>query len=172
MLVEFQQALADVTADPGLCRAVRHDAALLDQRYALNPRERERLLGIVRHEGMAAACSVYRMNRLSPLAMNLRQTLHALGPQLAPTLDDYWRSHPRGHPHFHLESERFCRFLVRRIAEGLPVSAAFCSAFADDTARLVEALHAGDDEALPGTGLMNAGSQHRRQVSAPPAAAA
>lgn len=153
MLLEFQQALADLTADPALCRAVRQDDAALDGRYELTAAERQRLLGIVRHEGMAAACSVYRMNRLSPLAMNLRQSLHALGPMLAPTLDAYWRAHPRGHPHFHLESERFCRFLVQRIAEGLPVSATFCSAFADDTARLVDALHAGGDEALPGTGL-------------------
>ena len=140
MLVELQQALADLTADPDLCRALRRDAAALQGRYALSARETARLLAIVNHPGMAAACTVYRMNRLSPLAMNLRDTLHALGPQLGPTLDAYWRAHPRGHPHFQLESERFCQFLLQRIAEGLPLSDGLCQALARDGTVLVQAL--------------------------------
>lgn len=142
MLVEFQQALADLTADPALCLAVRHDAGLLQAHYALSPRETARLLAIVNHPGMSAACTVYRMNRLSPLAMNLRDTLHALGPQLGPTLSAYWRAHPRGHPHFQLESERFCQFLLLRIAAGLPVSDELCQALAQEGTALVQALQA------------------------------
>ena len=74
MLAEFQQALADLTASPELCIQVRRDPAVLNQRYILTERERDRLVGIVRHPGMACACTVYRANRLAPLAMNIPQT--------------------------------------------------------------------------------------------------
>jgi hypothetical protein len=148
MLVEFQQALADLTADPDLCLAVRRDPGVLQVRYALSARETARLLAIVHHTGMSAACTVYRMNRLAPLAMNLRDTLHALGTQLGPTLTAYWRAHPRGHPHFQLESERFCQFLLQRIAAGLPVTDDLRQALAQDGTTLVQALQsAADDDA-------------------------
>jgi hypothetical protein len=121
MLADFQQALADLTASPELCMAVRADAGVLPSRYVLTERELGRLLAIVRHSGMASACTVYRMNRLAPLAMNVRATLRALGPALRSLVSDYWRDHPRGHAHFFIESERFCRWLRLRIAAGEPV---------------------------------------------------
>ena len=111
MLADFQQALADLTASPELCNAVRRDSGMLPQRYALTERERARLLGIVRHRGMACACTVYRMNRLAPLAMNLRGTLKALGVELRPLLSQYWLEYPHGRPHFLLESDQFARWL-------------------------------------------------------------
>jgi len=118
MLADFQQALADLTASPELCIAVRADASLLSSRYVLSEREARRLLEIARHPGMACACTVYRMNRLAPLAMNLRDTLRALGSALRPLISDYWRDHPQGHAHFFIESNRFCRWLRLRIEEG------------------------------------------------------
>jgi hypothetical protein len=118
MLADFQQALADLTASPELCNAVRADANVLPMHYALTERELRRLLGIVRHPGMAAACTVYRINRLAPLAMSVLATMHALGPGLRPLLSDYWRDYPRGHAHFLLEANRFCRWLRLRIEAG------------------------------------------------------
>lgn len=118
MLADFQQALADLTASPDLCIAVRADAGVLLSRYTLSEREAGRLLGIVRHAGMSCACTVYRMNRVAPLAMNLRETLRALGPALRPLMSDYWRDHPRGYAHFFLESNRFCEWLRWRIEAG------------------------------------------------------
>jgi hypothetical protein len=112
MLADFQQALADLTASPELCRAVRADAHALPAAYVLSDRERARLLAIVRHPGMACACTVYRMNRVAPLAMNLRHTLRALGPALGRLLPAYWAEHPQGHAHFYIESERFGRWLA------------------------------------------------------------
>ena len=79
MRADFQQAMADVTASPDLCRALRADPGLLEGRYDLTLRERGQMLAILRHAGMQAACKVYRMNRIAPLAMNLRATLGALG---------------------------------------------------------------------------------------------
>ena len=113
MLADFQQALADLVASPALSRRVRAEPAALDAGYQLTPRERDRLLGIVGHAGMAAACTVYRMNRIAPLAMNLRGTLRALAGETGGFVEAYWAEHPRGHAHFFLESERFADWLAR-----------------------------------------------------------
>src|SRR5215472_7357563 len=118
MLVEFQQALADLTASPELCIQVRRDPAVLNQRYILTERERDRLVGIVRHPGMACACTVYRANRLAPLAMNIPQTCKALGKQLRAVVSEYWAMFPEGNVHFFIETDRFCRFLSKKLSEG------------------------------------------------------
>lgn len=149
MLADFQQALADLTASPELCNAVRADAAVLQARYALTERELQRLLGIVRHPGMACACTVYRMNRLAPLAMNLRATLHALGPELRSLVSEYWRDHPRGHAHFLLESDRFCRWLRVRIEASEIAPPEASAVLRHETALVREALEASYTEMSP-----------------------
>lgn len=121
MLADFQQALADLVASPALCNAVRADAAEL-ARYRLSERERRRVLAIARHAGMQAACSVYRMNRITPLMMNLRATLRALGERLPGLCSRYWAEHASGHSHFYLESERFCRWLAPQLVADDPAA--------------------------------------------------
>jgi hypothetical protein len=122
MLADFQQALADLTALPEWCLAVRADASVLQSRYTLTEREARRLYTIACDPGMSCACTVYRMNRLAPLAMNVRLTLRALGPAARDVLSDYWRDHPRGHAHFFLEADRFCKWLRERVDTGEPGS--------------------------------------------------
>jgi hypothetical protein len=117
MLADFQQALADLTADPAWCRAVRQRPALLEGRYTLTPPEAARLEGIVRHPGMVAACRVYRMNRVAPLAVNLRETCRALGPALTAVIEAYWRAHPHGIAHFQREAMRFADFVAAWLRE-------------------------------------------------------
>ncbi|WP_077033323.1 hypothetical protein [Pelomonas sp. KK5] len=114
MLSDFQQAMADIVASPAWCNAVREDEAVLSGRYVLDERERRRLVALARHSGMQAACSVYRMNRITPLAINLRATLHALGERLPGLVTLYWQAQPRGHTHFYIEADRFCRWLGER----------------------------------------------------------
>jgi hypothetical protein len=149
MLADFQQALADLTASPALCIAVRADASVLPSRYALTERESRRLLGIARHPGMACACTVYRMNRLAPLAMNLRDTLRALGPALRPLVSEYWEDHPRGHAHFFIESNRFCRWLRLRIEAGEIVPPEVWPLLERDGAAVRAAIEASCTEAPP-----------------------
>jgi hypothetical protein len=122
MLADFQQALADLTSLPEWCLAVRADASVLHSRYTLTEREARRLHTIACDAGMSCACTVYRMNRLAPLAMNVRLTLRALGPTAKHVLSDYWRDHPRGHAHFFLESDRFCKWLRERLDVGEQMS--------------------------------------------------
>jgi hypothetical protein len=118
MLADFQQAMADLTASPTLCLRVRHDSRALDERYQLTARERDRLLGIVNHPGMACACTVYRANRLAPLAMYVPRTCRALGPLLRELVEAFWAAFVETDVHMFIETDRFCRFLQTRIDEG------------------------------------------------------
>ncbi len=121
MLVDFQCALADLTASPELCRQVRKDPETLRRSYDLTPKEWRRLVSMVRSDGMAANCMLYRANRLAPIALNLPDTCTALGDDLNRLLSAYWDSEPITDVHFLVETDRFCQFL--RACPGLPPSA-------------------------------------------------
>ena len=118
MLADFQQALADLTASPELCIRVRHDPSILHQSYQLTEREWHRLTGIVKHPGMECNCIVYRANRLAPLALNIPRTCKALGTDLRGVVSEYWMSAPETNVHFYVETDRFCRFLKAKLAQG------------------------------------------------------
>lgn len=140
MLAEFQQALVDLTASPELCNCARRDPGLLRETYDLTEREWRRLVGIVRHPGMACACMVYRANRLAPLALNLPRTCKALGEQLRPLAEAYWSEFPEGNVHFYIETDRFCRFLKLEIAEGWGVGEGVEDILDEEWARVAAAL--------------------------------
>ena len=82
MLVDFQRALADLTASPALCRQVRDAPETLRHRYELTDKEWRRLCGIVASKGMEANCMLYRANRLAPVALNLPETCEAIRDEL------------------------------------------------------------------------------------------
>ena len=111
MLVDFQRALADLTASPALCRQVRKAPDTLHQMYDLTQREWRRLGGMVSSRGMEANCILYRANRLAPVALNLPETCKALVDDLSRMISAYWESEPTTDVHFLVEADRFCRFL-------------------------------------------------------------
>jgi hypothetical protein len=149
MLVEFQQALADLTASPELCIRVRRDPAILRRNYQLTEREWRRLHGIVQHPGMACACTVYRANRLAPLAMNLPQTCRALGKELRAVVSEYWAAFPEGNVHFFIETDRFCRFLRAKLAAGARFPEEVAPALAREASVVAAALRESETEAMP-----------------------
>jgi len=118
MLVEFQQALADLVASPEFCRQILDTPPLLRERYLLSEREYERLVKIVNHKAMALNCMLYRANRLAPLAMNLHEFCTLLGTRLGPLLSEYVILYPNTNVHFYLECDRFCRFMLTKLGEG------------------------------------------------------
>ena len=118
MLVDFQIALAELTASPALCRQLREAPETLRKRYDLTEKEWRRLAGIAASKGMEANCMLYRANRLAPVALNLPDTCTALGENLNPLISAYWDSEPTTDVHFLVEADRFCRFLRERA--GLP----------------------------------------------------
>ena len=118
MLVEFQQALADLVASPDACRRARANPEELRRRYDLTAREYDRLVGMVNQKGMAWNCMLYRANRLAPLVLNLPELCRGLGPRLGPLLSEYAEHHPSTNVHFFLECDRFCRFIEAKLSEG------------------------------------------------------
>ena len=113
-LVQFQTALADLTASPELCREVRRSPETLRDRYDLTDKEQRRLAGIVATEGMEANCMLYRANRLAPVALNLPDTCAALGDDLTDLISAYWASEPTTDVNFLVEADRFARYLAAR----------------------------------------------------------
>jgi hypothetical protein len=111
VLVDFQIALADLTASPALCREARGAPEILRERYNLTDREWRRLAGIVASHGMEANCMLYRANRLAPVALNLPETCEILGDDLNRLVSAYWESEPTTDVHFLVEADRFCSFL-------------------------------------------------------------
>lgn len=155
MLADFQQALADLTASPDLCVAVRRDASVLRARYELTPIEARRLESMVAHPGMTCSCIVYRANRLAPLALNLPLTCRALGASLRGLVSAYWAEHPEGNAHFFVETDRFCRWLARHLyAGGADVAAARLGArhvLAHEHSLVMAALRESETEAAATT---------------------
>lgn len=111
MLVDFQRALADLTASPALCREVRQTPEVLHEHYQLTDREWRRLSGIAASKGMEANCMLYRANRLAPVALNLPETCEAIRDELNRFISAYWESEPTTDVHFLIEADRFCCFL-------------------------------------------------------------
>jgi hypothetical protein len=140
MLADFQQALADLVASPGLCRRVRVDPVLLRQRYDLSEREYGRLVRMVNQPGMALNCMLYRANRLAPLALNLHDFCTRLGPRLGPLLSEYSEQYPNTNVHFYLECDRFCRFVIEKIGRGYELEEETLSALETDHARVKAGL--------------------------------
>ena len=118
MLVEFQQAFADMVASPELSFQVRANPALLRERYQLSDQEWRQLVGIVNSKGMDCNCMLYRANRLVPLALNLPELCKAMGDDLRSTLTLYWIRCPNSDGNFLLESSRFCDFVRELLTSG------------------------------------------------------
>jgi hypothetical protein len=140
MLAEFQQALADLTASPELCRRVRREPSVLNENYRLTEREYRRLVGIVNHRGMECNCIVYRANRLAPLAMNIPRTCKALGKDLRDVVSEYWLSAPETNVHFFVETNRFCEFLKAKLASGQVLPAELGPILQEESAFVAAAL--------------------------------
>jgi len=118
MLIEFQQAFADMVASPELCIQIRANPELLRERYNLSDQEWRQLVAVVNHPGMECNCMLYRANRLAPLALNLPDLIRALGDDLRTTLDQYWSAYSNTDVHFLVESHRFCEFVRNLLARG------------------------------------------------------
>lgn len=113
----FQRAFAWCAASPGRCLALRDDPALAD-RFALDARERTRLLAMVHHVGMSHHCTLHRATRLAPVARSLPRTCERLGPALVYELEAFWADADEAGPPMRGEAERFAHWLLRRIGRG------------------------------------------------------
>jgi len=114
-LVDYQRALADLIASPELCLAVRADPAGTLAPYELTARERSRLEAVVSQRGMSTSCTLYRVNRITPIFSYLPLSCFLLGDQLIVEAERFWSEGKPGDLQFGPETERFASFLKRRL---------------------------------------------------------
>jgi hypothetical protein len=117
-LSAFQRALSDLVASPRLCLLVRSEPARHLSRYQLSPRERRRLEAIVWQRGMSTNCTLYRINRITPLYTLLPLSCHLLADRLVGLAERFWDECGYAHPEFSPEIERFAQFLLERLSAG------------------------------------------------------
>lgn len=113
----FQRALGDLVASPELCVCLRSGGAEVLDRYELTARERLRLETVVRQRGMSVNCTLYRVNRITPLYSMLPRTCMVLGERLADEASAFWLSGSTD-MQFGPETERFAEFLEARVSSG------------------------------------------------------
>jgi hypothetical protein len=142
VLVEFQQALADLVASPDACRQARANPDQLRRRYDLTQREYERLVAMINQKGMACNCMLYRANRLAPLALNLPEFCRALGPRLGPLLSEYATHYPHTNVHFYLECDRFCSFIEGKLSAGYDLGPDVIAIFNEEHSKIKLSLTA------------------------------
>lgn len=116
-LLGYQQALCDLVASPQLCLGVRADRAALDG-YDLTDRERDRIAAAVASRGMSVSCTLYRVNRITPLYSYLPLSCTLLGDGLVGQAEIYWREGKPEDLQFGPETVRFAGFLRRQLAAG------------------------------------------------------
>jgi len=118
-LTEFQRAFADLIASPERCLAAREEPTEVFDSYKLTLRELLRLRSMVRSEAMSVNCTLYRVNRLTPIYSVLPLTCSLLGDQLRSELEAFCASSDQASSQYRLEAWRFGNWLLDRIASGI-----------------------------------------------------
>lgn len=118
-LAEFQRAFADLIASPERCLAARAPASTVFDGYDLTPRETARIQAMVRDRGMSINCTLYRVNRLTPVYSVLPLSCKLLGECLAAELDGFWGASRDATLQYGREAWRFGLWIQDRIASGI-----------------------------------------------------
>lgn len=117
-LLGYQQALCDLIASPASCLRLRDgDASVLDG-YDLDGRDRRRLEAVVAQRGMSTTCTLYRVNRITPIFTLLPLTCFLLGDGLIAEAEKFWEQTGGTDLQFSPEADRFAAFVRRRVEEG------------------------------------------------------
>jgi hypothetical protein len=117
-LKTFQRALADLIASPALCRALRADPQPVIGQYELSPREARRLIDVVWQRGMSVNCTLYRVNRITPIYTLLPRTCFLLAGDLTRQVDLFWADYERTDLQFKHEIGCFAEFIRGRLRSG------------------------------------------------------
>ena len=117
-LPDFQLAFARLIASPALCESVLKDDQHFFSEFDLTGKEKMRLRSVIRQRGMSACCSLYRMNRATPLYTQLSNTSTLMGDAIVPLLVEFWQHYQDTSLQFREEVLAFGSFLMKRIEEG------------------------------------------------------
>lgn len=117
-IADFQRAFADLIASPQKCLAARVTGRAAFADYALSERELLRLETMVLDEAMSVNCTLYRVNRLTPVYSVLPLTCMMLGDSVTQELDAFWEASRDATLQYRWEAWRFGTWLLDRIASG------------------------------------------------------
>ncbi|QJB40774.1 hypothetical protein HF324_24220 [Chitinophaga oryzae] len=117
-LLSFQQALAALIASPERCVEARQQPDAVFASYDLTDRERKRLETVVFQRGMSVNCTLYRVNRITPIYTLLPYTCLLLGDRLMPLATAFWEACRQSDLQFKREIEGFAGYLEKQIAQG------------------------------------------------------
>lgn len=115
---DFQLALARLIASPHLCRLALDNEASYFSVFELSEKERSRLHCVLRQKGMSACCTLYRMNRVTPVYLQLSNTSALLGDAFVPVVQDFWKHLADTSLQFKEEVLAFGAFLREKIENG------------------------------------------------------
>jgi len=116
---DFQLAFARLIASPETCCKVLTAEEPFLARFDLTDKEKLRLHAIVRQKGISACCSLYRMNRVTPVYSQLSNTSTLLGNTLIPLVQEFWQHLTEPSLQFREEVLGFGHFVMDRIDAGL-----------------------------------------------------
>jgi hypothetical protein len=116
---DFQIALAKLIGSPQLCETVLRDETVFFAEFDLTEKEKKRLNSVLRQKGISACCSLYRMNRITPVYTQLINTSTLLGDGLVPLVEEFWLQYPEPTLQFRDEVLEFGRFLMNKIETGI-----------------------------------------------------
>lgn len=117
-LPDFQRALARLIAAPEVCEETIIDDAPFFAGYDLTEREKTRLRSVLRQKGISACCSLYRMNRITPVYTQLSNSAILLGDAFVPLVTAFWRQLPDTTLQFRDEVLLFGNYLHEQLATG------------------------------------------------------
>jgi len=120
---DFQLAFASLIASPQTCCELLTAEGPFFSRFDLSEKEKLRLRAIVRQRGVSACCSLYRMNRVTPVYSQLSNTCALLKDKLIPLIEEFWQYLTKPSLQFREEVLEFGNFLMNKInvgAIGLP----------------------------------------------------
>lgn len=115
---DFQIVLAKLIASPELCEKTIADEAAVFADFILTDREKRRLHAILRQRGISACCSLYRMNRVTPVYAQLSNTSAMLGDDFIPIIEEFWKHLVTTSLQFKEEVLAFGNFLLGKIENG------------------------------------------------------
>jgi len=116
-LSAFQHALCDLVASPQTCVLARDHAEKVFDKYDLTARERRRLIDVVYQQGMSTNCTLYRVNRITPIYTLLPNTSFLLGDELVKWADYFW-AQQKTDMQFKSEVESFGELIKQHIQLG------------------------------------------------------
>lgn len=116
---DFQLAFASLIASPETCCELLTAERSFFSRFDLTEKEKLRLHAIVRQKGISACCSLYRMNRVTPVYSQLSNTCALLKDRLIPLVEEFWQYLAKPSLQFREEVLEFGNFLMNKINAGI-----------------------------------------------------